>query len=399
MEFISVFAAIFVGIILGTITGLTPGIHINLVCSVMVAYSQEIMVRMGPVTLGIIITAMAITHTIFDIIPSTLMGIPNSENLLMLLPAHKLTLNGMARLAINYGVLGSAIGIITTIMVSPLIIKILPGVYEYIKPHILVILVIIILIVLISKENKIMKLVFFFATGIVGVMAFSIKTLDQPLLPLLSGIFGLSALILSIKNKIEIPGQNICSMKISKKELIKYSSVTLFSSFMTNFLPGLTSSYTALVTDRISKIRNQDHYIIISNAANSSATVISFIALYSIAKTRSGAVAAIQSIMEEIFLIDLVIFISVSLITLLVCVMLLNLFIAKALKTFQKINYTKLSLIIILIIIFTVFMISGLVGILILIVTTCIGILSEKFKVEKIALTGCLILPVILYLI
>ena len=107
MYIFTIIIALLTGIFLGILTGITPGIHINLVASVLVAYSFYILKILDPITIAIIIVAMTVTHTVFDIIPSTLLGIPNTENLSMLLPAHKLTLEGKSKVAIWYGLIGT----------------------------------------------------------------------------------------------------------------------------------------------------------------------------------------------------------------------------------------------------------------------------------------------------
>ena len=397
MEYLVILFSILTGILFGIITGLTPGIHINLIAAIIITSSYEILKILDPITIVITITSMTITHTILDIIPSTLLGIPNAENLTMLLPAHKLTIEGNAKTAINYGLLGSALGIIITIAFSPLTIIIIPIIYNKIKEYIGYILIIILSYVILKSKNKLISLAFFLITGIVGIISFNIKTIDQPLLPMLSGLFGLSALILSIKNKIIIPEQKEANLEVSKKDIIKYSITTTLSSTLTNFLPGLTSSYTALISNKISKVKNQEHYIILSNAANSSAIIISFIALYTINKARSGAVATIQYLINSINMSTLILIISISLITLSVVTIFAKILSNQIIKNINKINYQKTSIFIIILIILIVLIITRFEGLIILIVTTSIGIIVEKLKVEKITLTGCLVVPVIIY--
>src|SRR3989344_1211407 len=398
MDFILIFVAIILGILLGIITGLTPGIHINLVSSLIVAYSYYILKILDPLTITITITAMAVTHSILDIIPTTILGIPNSDNLSTLLPAHKLTLEGKAMKAILYGLLGAILGIIITTISIPFLIKLIPLIYTKVKEYIPLILIVITTVIISQTKNKINSLIFFLVAGILGILSFNIKTMDQPLLPLLSGVFGISALLLGIKNKIKIPDQeeNI-KIEISKLKLIKYSITTAMSSFLTNFLPGLTSSHTALISNKISKVENQEEYIILSNAANSSATIISFIAFYTINKTRSGAVAAIQYLITTISLENLILITAVVLITTSISTILALKLSKKIIKIFTKLDYKKINIIIIFLIVSLVILITRLEGLLILITSTILGILTEKLNIEKINITGCLIFPVILY--
>ncbi|MBI2148707.1 tripartite tricarboxylate transporter permease [Candidatus Woesearchaeota archaeon] len=397
MNYLFIVIPILSGIFLGIITGLIPGIHINLVASIIVAYSQYILKLLDSTTIILTITSMAITHTVLDIIPSTVLGIPNAENLTMLLPAHKLTIEGKAKLAIIYGLLGSALGIITTTALIPLIIKLIPYTYERIKDYIGYILIAVSIYIILNCKNKVLSAIFFITTGIIGILSFNIKNIDQPLLPLLSGTFGLSSLILSIKNKICIPEQKEVSLEISKREAIKHSISTTIASLLTNFLPGLTSSYTSIISNKISKLKDQNHHIIISNACNSSSTIISFIAFYTLQKTRSGAVAAIQYLINSINLSTLILIISISLITLAISVTIAVKISNKIIKIINKINYKIINICIILLIIIIVLIITKISGMIILITTTALGILAEIYNIEKISLTGCLVFPVILY--
>ncbi len=397
--YIQIIIPLLSGILLGIITGITPGIHINLITSLIIAYSYKILNILDPITITITITSMAVTHTILDIIPTTILGIPNTDNLTMLLPAHKLTSEGKAKLAILYGLLGAAAGIMITSLSIPLIIKIIPAVYEKIKDVIPYILILISAYIIIKSKNKFLSLVFFLAAGTIGILSFNIKTVEQPLLPLLTGLFGLSALMLSISNNIKLPEQKDVNLETSEKELAGYSLTTLAASLLTNFLPGITSSHTALIAEKITKIKSGAEHIIIANAANSSAAIISFIALYAINKTRSGAVAAIAFLIKSINIPILILIIAVSLITIGISTFFAVKISDKILKNISRINYKKLSITIIIFIIILIFIISKPLSMIILFTTTSLGILSQKFNVERIHLTGCLIFPVILYLL
>lgn len=397
--YINIAIAILSGLILGTITGITPGIHINLIASLIVAYSYYILEILDPITITLTITAMAVTHTILDIIPTTVLGIPNTDNLTMLLPAHKLTSEGKAKIAIVYGIIGSVCGILITIILSPAIIKVIPVIYEKIKDYIAFILIAISAYIILKNKNKFLSLLFFLTSGIIGILSFNIKTIDQPLLPLLSGLFGVSALILSIKNNTKIPEQKEVSINIENKDIAKYTLTTFTASLLTNFLPGLTSSHTALLANRITKVKDQAEYIILANAAGSSATIISFIAFYTIDKARSGAVATIQYLINSINTTLLILVFSVSLISVGIATFTALKISDKILRNINKINYTKISIFIIGLIVSLVLIITGLEGLLILVTAVSLGILAYKLEIEKINITGCLIVPVIIYLI
>jgi len=93
----------------------------------------------------------------------------------------------------------------------------------------------------------------------------------------------------------------------------------------------------------------------------------------------------------------LILIIIKSLITLSVVTIFAKILSNKIIKNINKINYQKTSIFIIILIILIVLIITRFEGLIILIVTTSIGIIVEKLKVEKITLTGCLVVPVIIY--
>ena len=65
----------------------------------------------------------------------------------------------------------------------------------------------------------------------------------------------------------------------------------------------------------------------------------------------------------------------------------------------QKLNYRKLSITIIIFISILVTIFSGLIGLLVLAVSTGIGLLAPKVGCKRIHAMGCLVFPVIGYFI
>ena len=70
---IEILISTFIGIFAGTITGLLPGIHINLVGTILVSLSATFFSLINPLYLISFIASMAITHTFIDFIYLALM--------------------------------------------------------------------------------------------------------------------------------------------------------------------------------------------------------------------------------------------------------------------------------------------------------------------------------------
>jgi putative membrane protein len=127
--------------------------------------------------------------------------------------------------------------------------------------------------------------------------------------------------------------------------------------------------------------------------------VISFVALYVLDKARNGAILAVSKILEGYSFNHLVLFIAIALIVGAIATP-LTLNLAKLFsKIMTKLNYQKLCIGIILLIVALVTIISGPLGLFVLIIASFIGILPALKGVGRNHLMGCLILPVILYFI
>lgn len=75
--------ALFLGIFIGSLTGIAPGIHINLVSAMVVAFSGFLLEFFPPVALVVFLVSLAMTHTFIDYIPSIFLGAPDENNFLL----------------------------------------------------------------------------------------------------------------------------------------------------------------------------------------------------------------------------------------------------------------------------------------------------------------------------
>ncbi len=397
---IQILIAILIGVLLGIITGLTPGIHINLISLLILSLSPIFLNYTSPLILAIIIVAMAITHTFLDTIPSIFLGAPDPNQVLSVLPGHKLLLKGFGYEAIILTVLGSLSALILSIAFAPLIFFLIPKIYPIIKDYIgYLLLIISALLILREKTSKTWALIIFFLAGTLGVLTLNLYNIKNPLFSLLSGLFGTSSLIISLKNKIKIPKQKITYPNIKSKTAIKTISISLLVGTVCSFLPGLGPSQAAIIASQLLKKIEQKAFLILVGSLSTINMVISFIALYTINKARNGAVIIISKILETLTLSNLILLLACSLVAASIATM-LAIFITKFFsKVITKINYKILCLSIISLITLLTLFLSNLIGILILITATFIGIIAPLKNIGRNHLMGCLILPITLYFI
>jgi putative membrane protein len=401
--FLEFLIAALLGILAGIVTGLIPGIHINLVSLLVVSVSVHLLDLFSFTALGIFIISMAITHTFLDILPAIFLGAPDADTALGVLPGHKLLLQGMGYEAVKLTVIGSLSSLILAIFLFPLFIFIIPNVYETIQPFIgYMLLLVVIYMVLAEKglNKKFWALTIFMMAGILGIIDLTMPNLKQPLFPMLSGLFGVSMLVVSLSNKVEIPKQRITdTIKVSKSQNLKALFAGTFSGSFVSFFPGLGPAQAAILGSNLVGKLSTYTFLILIGSINTVNMAVSLVSLYTINKARNGAVLAIRELLTTIDLNTLIIFLATILFAGGIATF-LALFLAKFfIKLVEKINYQYLGLSIIILIIVMVFYFSSWMGLLILAVATAIGIIPNIVNVKRSHSMGCLMLPVILFFI
>ena len=141
------------GIFLGIITGLTPGVHINLVAAILLALSARLSGFISTYYLAVSILAMSITHVFLDSIPSVFLGAPDTDQVLTVLPGHRLLLNGTGYKAVALISLGALCAILLAIIISPLTIIFIKKTFELIRPYIGIILIIVSILLIIKEQT------------------------------------------------------------------------------------------------------------------------------------------------------------------------------------------------------------------------------------------------------
>ncbi len=383
----------FTGIIAGIFTGLVPGIHINLITATLLTLPLTNI----PVTILVIfIVSLSITHTFIDFIPSIYLGAASEDSCLSILPGHKYLLKGEGQKAVHLTLIGSTIAIIVLIIVIPLFFLLINILYPLIQKMMGWILIWIIFFLFYQEnKSKFWAITIFFLAGILGNIAFN-TNLNQPLLPLLTGLFGSSTIINSILTKTNIPKQKTKKLKIAKKELIKPTIATAIISPLCSFLPGLGSSQAAKLSTKIVKDISTREFLILLGSINTLVIAISFITLYLTNKTRTGSAQAISQITTLTPNILKIILITIIATTTIAYPLTLTL--SKIIsKNIHKINYTYISTTIFLFLTIIIITMTGTHGLLIYTTATTLGLLAIKTGTTKSHLMGAILLPTTLY--
>jgi len=420
--------SIMLGFLLGIVSGLTPGIHVNNFALILVAASPFLSgMGFAPFYIAVIILSNSIAHTFLDIIPSIFLGAPEADTALAVLPGHALLMEGRGEEAVRLSAIGSAGAVIVSLLMVLPMAFFFKNIYVLVNDYVGWILVLIV-IVMIATENgeseegqgslvhlkyKFYALLLFLISGFLGIFAFDNTVLIQPLIkfgepsilmPLLSGLFGASMLVISLMTKSEIPPQQKnCMFVLSKHRIIRgLVSGTAAGSFVA-WLPGVSSAVgtiLAMLFIRVEKgAESSKEFMVSISSANTSNAIFSLVALFIIGKARSGAMVAIDQLVNvgdwdySIIIILLIVIIFVSAISYFTTIYLGG----RVSGFLSRINYSRLCAGVLAGLTVLVIMFTGWFGFIIFLISTPVGMVASYAKIRKINAMGVIMLPVILY--
>ncbi len=394
--------AILLGCLAGIITGLLPGLHVNTVAVIVIGAMPLLARYFAPFDLVAFLVSMAIVSSFLDFIPTIFFGAPEDATALSVLPGHKMLLEGNGYEALKLMVSGGIGTFLFGLAFMLPLYYLLKLFYDKVS-LIMAPLLILLSVLFIVREKKarsiVWSLIIFGLAGALGLLVLNSLDLKQPLFPMLSGLFGVSTLVLSLRQKNRVCHQHIMpGFKLFTKNKILDYLKAAFSAGITSTLPGIGASQAAVISQGFTKFKDEKDFLVIVGGINTVSVLFTISVSLFIGKARSGVAAAVKEIIElstqqylALVLISSLVLIFAVLITLK-----LGKFFARFISHF---SYSFSSLIIIAIISSLVAYFSGLLGLAVLLVSTLIGLLAPLSGVRRIHLMACLIVPVVLYFI
>ncbi|NOR85267.1 hypothetical protein GQ473_04055 [archaeon] len=393
--FLDILLVILIGSLIGTITGLIPGLHVNMIAAFIL--TTTINSPTEPIIISCFLISLAITHSFVDFIPGIYLGAPDSTTALAVLPGHKYLLKGKGHMAIFLSVAGGISSIIILILLSPILFLILPKLYESIKYFVPLMLVIIVTYMILIEKNKKDALIITLLSGLLGLLSFNtILKEEQIFTALLGGLFGLSTIATAFTSKTKIPKQSL-QTKITSKEFVSGGFLGFIAGLVAGILPGIGSSQSAILLNKLADIKGARKYIISLGAINTTAAILSVIAIYLIGRARSGIAVAINHITTTITIDNILLFVCVSLISASIASILTLELSKKATIHITPERYTKINIFIFVFVLLSIIWISDFAGLIIAISGMFLGIYTQISHVKKSLLMNALVIPIILY--
>ncbi len=393
--FFEILFFIFLGITFGLVTGLIPGLHPNTVFMLLLSIGPFLFSLPLNCALAFIIS-LGISNSFFDFIPAIFFGAPEEGSVLSVLPGHRMLLLGRGEEALLLTVVGGVCVVVLTILSFPFLLHFLPFVYESMRPlmHVFLVILVVWMVMMERGKKRIYAAIVFVFSGLFGILTLTSLPSDQALFPALTGLFGLSTLLTSMVKKTKLPPQK--SPGEIKGDWLKGGMTGWLAGMLAGLLPGVGSSQAGVIAAQLLRAKLKE-FLIALGGINTSNILFTFIAFYTIGKTRSGAAWAVSQITDVLLPSDIIFMIIVAFLT---CFFsgVLTLKIGKLiLNRMKHVNYRKVMVFTIVTLFILVFIFSGESGILISLVGVSVGVLTISFGVKRTHMMGFLLLPTILY--
>jgi len=378
------------GCIIGVLAGVLPGIHSNTFAAILLALNPENVQKL--------IISSAIAYTIADIIPTTLLGIPDEETAVGILPSHRMVLEGRGFEAISISVFSSFLSLILCI---PLIFTVLiaEGIYN-LTPIVLIVVSAFLILSeggsefegsLSTWRRRLYALLIFLSSGFLGYIALEnsylaeLNTTSSVFIPLLTGLFA-SPVLLQASNK-NIPKQKL---KISFPDMKAVISGSV-AGFFVSLFPGISSGIATTVA--VMNTRKAEDFISAMSSANTANALLCFAVLIYFKRIRSGAADALLKVdyipsLSELVVVSLICGFLALIFTLMIAFILLS--------KMHMVNTRVLSIAVFAFLIFLVLYSTGFFGLAVFFSAIPIGLACSMFGVKRINCMGCLIIPILL---
>jgi len=352
------------GLIDGLISGIVPGMHINTI----VQSIEE------PISIIVAYPAFILS----SFIPPIYLYSMNTEIGAAMLPSQRMALQGKGREALMLSIYGA---LLSFMIIAPLLFFMEPFFSLLSSDYVALPLILLTIGALFIKQrNRFRGLFIFLLTGFLGIASMNIT---NGLMPMLSGFFGLPAL-LQKGTEIEIPQSS-------------EQKARRFLPFLLALFLGVTAASVKAVTPGIISIllylwlRSDEERMLSMGAllgANAIATVGNF---YATGALRSGPAVQLATIEESITMDNAIFLFLLSALLSFILIFMVAGRLATAYRAINRARFLFIALLALLVILF-----SGAGGLFLFVVSSTIGILTVKLRTRRINCMGCIMVPALL---
>lgn len=412
---------IIAGVIIASFVSLIPSLHIyNVMGLIIIAITsfQEII----PIdVIPYVFIAMVVTYSILNTLTAVFLSAPDESMFFVVLPSQKgLLLSRGYDIAMLTG-LGSLLGLVVLVAITPLSFHVLPELRKLMMPHMHWILGLLIVFMIQGewpKGNERKKAGFprfleawkslgagiltFLLSGFLGFIVLNknllpMKSSFQSLMPVFVGLFAVPSVLTNIVAKVKIPEQHISKSidvtpDVSLRAVISGSLGGLFAAMF----PIVTAGIGGLVAGHATAQRDERVFVMSQGVSKTIYYVGAFL-FYFVPMGRMGK-GGLVAMVSPLFSIRTTQQYWLAVASMLVAGGIAFIFLHYLARWFAKIvhtiNYRVVSIVTLTILCGVVFGLAGPTGIFIMTVASAIGLIPILFGSRRLNCLGLLLLPI-----
>jgi putative membrane protein len=381
-----ILVGILVGVLCGTFTGLIPGIHTNLIASLLPVVVGG---SLRPSWTAVFLISMGVTHTVTSILPNVYLGVCEGDDVVNVLPAHQLVIEGRGGDAVLANVFGGCVAACVGALYFSVVAHGVSVVYPVVSSY-LPFLLGGVLVYLVMRGSSLRRSAIIVALS--GGLGWAVlqSPLRDALFPLLSGLFGVPLLVASNGGSVRVDehGEGV-NVGCCRSGLIG-SSLGL----LTSMLPGVGSGVAASVGARFVP-DVPETYLGLTGAVDTADFYLSLATLWAVEKARNGVVVVMDQMMGSVgFAVLLVVgVVAVGLGG--VVTLSLQPWIP---VVFEHVPYQWVSFGVVVFLAGLTVVLSGVRGFAVFCVASLLGMVTHRWGVPKISMMACIVFPVLVFL-
>ena len=320
VDFLYILLFSLTGFVIGVFTALIPGMHVNTVSLMMVSFQFPFLIisdimkvddYVMPLLVSSSIISVYIAHTFVNIIPATFLGVPEEGVALTMLPAHSLLLKGRGYEAIYLSAMGSFFSAVVTILLMfPLkfLLSDPVNLYASLKDIMVWIIIAVISVMILTEKSPKAMLIsstILLLSGIYGLIVLDLS-LESPfglpsssLFPSFTGLFGLSTLLSSVLSKSRMVEQELHEpvlLKADRSSGIVSVITGSLSGILVSIIPGVTTAIGTVIALVTRGETDERQAIITLSSVNTAVSIATIFNLFIIGKTRSGVAIVVRNL-------------------------------------------------------------------------------------------------------
>jgi len=451
---LSILISCSLGTLLGFSAGLVPGLHMNNIAAglttnagatlavfALVDWSSES--NQSDLLAACFISSALVAHLFGEAITCTYVGIP-AEDVVSVLPAHRLAKAGLGTIAVRSSANGALFGlVVSSILLFPMccVMGWPIGLYSVLRKVMGFFMIFLSVFLVLSEGSprqrvngklkrrlsKVMKATALFAAaGLLGqtVLSSSYSSSHLPdvpwlqdgllspsslLLPLFAGLFGVPSLLLSLGSRraFDIKGELVPLLipKTRARDVV----LTLLGGIMVGWMPGMTSGSSVSVcspnvreSSSDEGIANPVRFIWLYSSISASGAVFALGALFVIMRARSGSMDAVTAFLGSADIgsqwLSNVGMIASLLLSMLIAGVLSRIAVDGLMPHLSRLGGVlcskQLALISLAFVCCLSVAITGTRGALVMFAASMLGMLPPMVGIRRIQLMGCLLVPI-----